>query len=101
MKADAKAAAAPPTIALNRRARFEYFIEEQFEAGLSLEGWEVKSLRAGRAQVAEAYVIIKDEQAWLIGAHFTPLASASTHIHPDPVRTRKLLLHQRQLATLI
>jgi SsrA-binding protein len=101
MKADAKAADAPRTIALNRRARFEYFIEEQFEAGLALEGWEVKSLRAGRAQVAEAYVIIKDEQAWLIGAHFTPLASASTHIHPDPVRTRKLLLHERELAALI
>ncbi|MDR3417026.1 MAG: SsrA-binding protein SmpB [Nevskia sp.] len=92
---------APKQIAVNRRARFDYFIEQTFEAGLVLEGWEVKSMRAGKAQVTEAYVIIKDEEAWLLGAHITPLGQASTHIHPDPTRTRKLLLQQRQIAELI
>jgi SsrA-binding protein len=90
-----------PTIALNRQATHEYFIEERFEAGLVLEGWEVKSLRAGRAQLKESYVILKNGEAWLIGAHVSPLTSASTHIEPDPVRTRKLLLHRQQLARLI
>lgn len=89
------------TIALNRRARHEYFIEETFEAGLVLMGWEVKSLRDGRAQVAEAYVVIRNREAFLIGAHFTPLKQASTHVNPDATRTRKLLLHERQLAVLI
>lgn len=89
------------TIALNRRARHEYFIEETFEAGLVLMGWEVKSLRDGRAQVAEAYVVIRNREAFLIGAHFTPLKQASTHVNPDATRTRKLLLHERQLAQLI
>ncbi len=89
------------TIALNRRARHEYFIEETFEAGLVLMGWEVKSLRDGRAQVAEAYVVIRKREAFLIGAHFTPLKQASTHVNPDATRTRKLLLHERQLAVLI
>src|SRR5437879_1782066 len=88
-------------IAVNRRARHEYFIEETFEAGLVLEGWEVKSLRAGRAQITEGYVILKNNEAWLIGAHITPLLTASTHIKPDPTRTRKLLLQQRQIATLV
>jgi SsrA-binding protein len=88
-------------IAVNRRARHEYFIEETFEAGLVLEGWEVKSLRAGRAQIAEAYVTFKDGEAWLFGAHLTPLSTASTHVHPDPTRTRKLLLQAKQIATLI
>ncbi len=88
-------------IAANRRARHEYFIEDTFEAGLVLEGWEVKSLRAGRAQVTEAYVIVKNQEAFLIGAHITPLTQASTHINPDPVRTRKLLLHERELSQLI
>lgn len=92
---------APKQIAVNRRARFDYFIEETFEAGLALEGWEVKSLRAGKAQVTEAYVIIKDEEAWLLGAHITPLIQASTHIHTDTTRTRKLLLQRRQIDQLI
>ncbi len=88
-------------IAVNRRARFDYFIEETFEAGIVLQGWEVKSMRAGKANVAEAYVIIKDEEAWLLGAHIIPLGQASTHIHPEATRTRKLLLQQRQIAQLI
>jgi SsrA-binding protein len=88
-------------IAVNRRARFDYFIEETFEAGLVLEGWEVKALRAGKGNVAEAYVIIKNEEAWLLGAHIIPLGQASTHIHPEATRTRKLLLQQRQIAQLI
>ncbi len=92
---------APQQIAINRRARYDYFIEQTFEAGIVLEGWEVKSLRAGKAQVTEAYVIIKDEEAWLLGAHITPLGQASTHIHADPTRTRKLLLQGRQIAQLI
>ena len=99
-KAEAQAEA-PKQIAVNRRARFDYFIEETFEAGLALQGWEVKSMRAGKANVAEAYVIIKDEEAWLLGAHITPLGQASTHIHPDATRTRKLLLQARQIAQLI
>lgn len=89
------------TIALNKAARHEYFIEERFEAGLSLEGWEVKSLRAGRIQLKESYVLIKDGEAWLFGAHISPLPTASTHIHPDPLRSRKLLLHKDELNTLI
>ena len=88
-------------IALNRRARHEYFIEETYEAGLVLMGWEVKSLRDGRAQVTEAYVVIRNREAFLIGAHFTPLKQASTHVNPDATRTRKLLLHERQLSVLI
>lgn len=91
----------PRDIAQNRRARHEYFIEETFEAGLVLQGWEVKSLRDGRVQITEAYVRIIKQEAWLVGAHFTPLLSASTHIHPDATRTRKLLLHREQLAKLI
>lgn len=88
-------------IAVNRRARHEYFIEDSYEAGLMLMGWEVKSLRDGRAQIAEAYVVIRNREAFLIGAHFTPLKQASTHVNPDATRTRKLLLHERQLAQLI
>jgi len=91
----------PRTIALNRRARHEYFIEDQYEAGLTLMGWEVKSLRDGRAQITEAYVVIRNREAFLIGAHFTPLKQASTHVNPDATRTRKLLLHERQLSQLI
>ena len=89
------------TIALNKKARHEYFIEERFEAGISLEGWEVKSLRAGRLQINESYVTIKEGEAFLFGAHITPLPTASTHIQPDPIRTRKLLLHRRELDKLI
>jgi SsrA-binding protein len=88
-------------IAENRKARHDYFIEEDFEAGLALEGWEVKSLRAGRANLTESYAILKGGEAWLVGAHISPLPSASTHIRADPVRTRKLLLHRRELDKLI
>ncbi len=89
------------TIALNKKARHDYFIEERYEAGMALEGWEVKSLRAGRAQLKEGYVTIKDGEAFLIGAHFSPLPSASTHVRADPRRTRKLLLHRQELRKLI
>ena len=92
---------APATIALNKKARFDYFIEDTIEAGLALQGWEVKSLREGRLQLKESYVIIQNNEAWLIGAHISALASASTHITPDPTRTRKLLLHRRELDRLI
>lgn len=92
---------APRQIAVNRRARFEYSIEDRFEAGLVLEGWEVKALRAGRAQITEAYVTIRNGEAYLLGGHITPLQSASTHIRPDARRTRKLLLRSRELARLI
>ncbi|WP_018946389.1 SsrA-binding protein SmpB [Thioalkalivibrio sp. AKL17] len=89
------------TIALNRRARHDYHIEDRLEAGLALEGWEVKSLRAGRAQISEAYVLLRNGEAFLFGAHFTPLPTASTHINPDPSRTRKLLLHRSEINRLI
>lgn len=89
------------TIARNRKARHDYFIEQEYEAGLALEGWEVKSLRAGRAQLKESYVLIKNGELFLIGAHFSPLSSASTHVHADPVRTRKLLLHRNEISQLI
>ena len=89
------------TIALNRKAQHEYFIEDRFEAGVVLEGWEVKSLRAGRVQLDQAYVLLKGHEAWLFGALITPLQTASTHISPDQQRTRKLLLHQSELNKLI
>jgi len=89
------------TIARNKRARFDYFIEEKFEAGIALEGWEVKSLRAGKAQLTESYVILKDNQVWLFGSHITPLPTASTHINPDPTRIRKLLLNRSEIDRLI
>lgn len=89
------------TIALNRKAKHEYAIEDRYEAGLVLEGWEVKSIRAGRVQLDQGYVILKNNAAWLLGAQITPLLSASTHINPDPQRTRKLLLHQQELNKLI
>ncbi|WP_045224756.1 SsrA-binding protein SmpB [Methyloterricola oryzae] len=88
-------------IAQNRAATHDYFIEERFEAGLVLQGWEVKSLRDGRAQLKESYVVLRNGEAYLLGAHISPLLSASTHIHPDPLRTRKLLLHARELSRLI
>jgi SsrA-binding protein len=96
-----KDSAGSSTIAQNRLATHDYFIEERHEAGLVLQGWEVKSLRAGRAQLKESYVVLKGGEAWLLGAHVSPLASASTHVQPDPVRTRKLLLHNRELSRLI
>lgn len=89
------------TIALNKRARFDYFIEERLEAGIALEGWEVKSLRDGRIQFADSYVLLKDGEAWLFGCLVSPLPTVSTHIVADPTRTRKLLLHKRQLDMLI
>ena len=89
------------TIAENRKARHDYFIEEQLEAGLALEGWEVKSLRDGRANLKEGYAVIRDGEAWLVGANFSPMPSASTHVVPDPVRSRKLLLTRRELNRLI
>lgn len=88
-------------IAQNKKARFDYFIEDTVEAGLQLEGWEVKSLRAGRAQLTESYVHVRNGEAFLLGAHFSPLLSASTHVKPDPTRTRKLLLHRGELDRLI
>ncbi len=89
------------TIALNRKARHEYTIEDSFETGLVLMGWEVKSIRAGRVNLAEGYVLLKRGEAWLIGAHISPLDSASTHVDPDPTRSRKLLLHRKELNSLI
>ena len=92
---------APARIADNKKARFDYSIEETIEAGLALEGWEVKSLRAGKAQITESYVHLRDGEAWLLGAQITPLGTASTHVRPDPTRTRKLLMHRGELDRLI
>ncbi|MBI1906612.1 MAG: SsrA-binding protein SmpB [Rhodocyclales bacterium] len=85
----------------NRKAFHDYFIEERYEAGLVLEGWEVKAIRAGRANIKEAYIIIRDAEILILGMHITPLASASTHVHADPTRTRKLLLHAGEISKLI
>lgn len=85
----------------NKKAFFDYFIEERYEAGLVLEGWEVKAIRAGRAQLKEGYVVLQQGAFYLIGAHISPLNSASTHINPDPVRTRKLLLNAEEIRKLI
>ncbi len=81
----------------NKKAFHDYFIEERFEAGMALEGWEVKSIRAGRVQLKEAYVIVRKGEVFLFGAHISPLATASTHVNPDPVRTRKLLLKAEEI----
>jgi SsrA-binding protein len=89
------------TIALNREAKHEYFIEERFEAGMVLQGWEVKSLRANRLNLKDSYIIIKNGELWLLGAHISPLLTASTHINPDPTRTRKLLMHREQINRMI
>jgi SsrA-binding protein len=89
------------SIVENRKASHDYFIEERFEAGLALEGWEVKAIRAGRAQLKEAYVVVRNQEVFLIGAHISALPTASTHITPDPVRTRKLLLHGEEIRRLI
>ena len=89
------------SITENRKAHHDYFIEDRYEAGVMLEGWEVKSIRAGRAQISEAYVVLKGGEVFLIGAHITPLISASSHIIVDPVRTRKLLLNQSEIKRLI
>jgi SsrA-binding protein len=89
------------SIVLNRKAGFDYFIEDQYEAGLVLEGWEVKSLRAGKINIADAHIIIKYGEAFLLGAQIQPLMTASTHSIPDPIRTRKLLLNKKELNHLI
>ena len=89
------------SIADNKKAFHDYFIEDRYEAGLVLEGWEVKAIRAGRAQIKEAYVLIRNGEIYLIGAHISPLLSASTHINPDNTRTRKLLLHAEEITKLI
>jgi SsrA-binding protein len=89
------------TIAVNKKARHDYFIERNFECGIVLEGWEVKSLRAGRAQITETYIFLKNGEAWVTGAHISPLNTASTHINPDPTRTRKLLLNRKELDQMI
>ncbi|MEH6466536.1 MAG: SsrA-binding protein SmpB [Porticoccus sp.] len=88
------------TIALNKRAKHDYHLEEKFEAGMALQGWEVKSMRAGKAQLTDSYVLLKDGEAFLLGAHITPLSTASTHFVTDPSRTRKLLLNHKELSKL-
>jgi SsrA-binding protein len=88
------------TIAQNKKARFDYFIEERFEAGIALEGWEVKSLRAGKAQLVDSYVLFRNGEAWLLGSNVTPLNTASTHVQADPTRTRKLLLNRKEIDRL-
>ena len=89
------------SITVNKKAFQDYFIEEKHETGIALEGWEVKAIRAGRMNIKESYVIIKGGELFLIGMHITPLLTASTHVHPDPTRTRRLLLHQREIMKLI
>lgn len=89
------------SILQNKKAFHDYFIEERFEAGIALEGWEVKAIRAGRVQIKEAYVIVSNGELFLIGSHISPLPAASTHFTPDPTRTRKLLLHAAQISRLI
>ncbi len=89
------------TIALNKKASHDYFIDERLEAGISLLGWELKSLRAGKVQIAESYILLKNNEAFLFGALITPLISASTHVQAEPQRTRKLLLHRHEINRLI
>jgi SsrA-binding protein len=91
----------PGTIALNKKARHEFFIDERLEAGIALQGWEVKALRAGRLQLKEGYVLLKGGEAFLFGAHISPLSTTSTHVIADPTRLRKLLLHRRQIDSLV
>ena len=100
-KTGKKQGAGTATIALNKKARFDYHLEDPLEAGIALEGWEVKALRAGHLQLKESYVVVKDGELWLFGAHIAPLSSASTHVKANPVRTRKLLVHRRELDRLI
>jgi len=100
-KSNKKKKSAGNTIAQNKRARHDYLIEDEYEAGIALEGWEVKSLRDNRLQLAESYVLIQNGEAFLFGAHISPLNTASTHINPNPTRSRKLLLHRNELDKLI
>ena len=96
-KANKKPKTPDNTIAKNKSARFEFFIEETLEAGIELQGWEVKSLREKKLQLTESYVFIKDHQLWLSGAHIAPLQSASTHVNPEPARVRRLLAHRHEI----
>ncbi len=89
------------SIIQNKKAFHDYFIEARYEAGLALQGWEVKAIRAGRGQIKEAYVIVSNSEIFLIGCHISPLTSASTHVTPDPTRTRKLLMHAGEINQLI
>ena len=91
----------PASIAQNKKARFDYFIEDRIEAGLALQGWEVKSMRAGKAQLTDSFVIFRDGEAWLLGSHVTPLNTVSTHVVAEPKRTRKLLMNRREIDRLI
>ncbi|MFC1589252.1 SsrA-binding protein SmpB [Pseudomonadota bacterium] len=91
----------PNTIALNRKARHDYSVEDNFEAGLVLEGWEIKSLREGKVQISESYIMVHGSELEWVGGQITPLLSASTHIHPNPTRARKLLMHRREIDRLI
>ena len=95
-----KSSVSDSTIIRNKRALHEYFIEDSFEAGMVLEGWEVKSLRAKKAQLTDSYVVVKEGEAWLLGCNITPLNTASTHVIADPTRSRKLLLHSKELARI-
>ena len=99
-KPNKKGKAASNTIAQNKRARHDYFIQDKFEAGIALMGWEIKSIRAGKCQLVDSYVLLKDGEAWLLGAHIEPLSSASTHVVADPDRSRKLLLNRRELSRI-
>lgn len=99
--ASQKSSSPTKTIALNRKALHDYTLEQRFEAGVVLAGWEVKSIRAAKIQIADSYVLIKRGEAWLIGSNITPLLSASTHVKAEPDRTRKILLHRKELNTLL
>lgn len=101
MKSAKDKKAATARIAENKKARFDYAIEETLQAGIVLEGWEVKSLRAGKAQLTESYVHLRNGEAWLLGSRIAPLPTVSTHVHPDPTRTRKLLINRHELDRLV
>ncbi len=100
-KKTTKQAKDSPTIALNRKARYEYAVEQKYEAGIVLQGWEVKGIRAGKVQIADSYVVFRKGEPWLLGGLINPLLSASTHVKTDPTRTRKLLLNKREISTLL
>ena len=101
LMATKKPSSTNPVIAQNKKAAFNYFFEERFEAGMVLEGWEVKALRAGKAQLTDGYVVIRNGELFVIGAQINPLGTASTHVRPDAVRTKKLLLHAEEIQRLI
>ena len=101
MAKDKKAAQGASTVALNKKAKHDFAFEDRYEAGIVLQGWEIKAIRAGRANIKESYVIVRDGEVFIFGMHITPLSQASTHINPDPTRTRKLLLHAAQISKLI